>query len=233
MLLPFGNENSLYSEYISGFKSQLPTASWLLLCPANTNLPGVFCFKIFLLCIHINELHSGKGFLLFMYSIRRISKRLRITFVIAIVLFLLLCVIDATGFGRNALSVSVPLSTNDDTGRCSFLAQYGWEVTTVPEEVCEICIPGTFDQVYETYNDLQLSQGFDLTPYRGKTVKRYTYIVNNYPQPVKNVRANLLLYDGKIIGGDICTLALDGFMHGFSMDDAGLMLQTFREMVTP
>ena len=29
------------------------------------------------------------------------------------------------------------------------------------------------------------------------------------------VRGNLLVYEGKVIGGDICSLTLNGFMHGF------------------
>lgn len=66
----------------------------------------------------------------------------------------------------------------------------------------------------------------------GKTVKRYTYIIHNYPDETDQVRANLLVYDGKVIGGDICTLALDGFMHGFSPEETGVLQQTFYEMVT-
>ena len=54
-------------------------------------------------------------------------------------------------------------------------------------------------------------------PFRGKTVKRWTYDVTNYPDNRPNVKANILVYDNKIIGGDICSLELDGFMHGFQL----------------
>lgn len=167
-----------------------------------------------------------------MYTIRRLSKRFRIFLLAAAVLLLLLVLIDVTGFGRDALSVAVPLSSDSDMARAEFLSAYGWEVSSVPEEVCEVTIPGIFDGVYNTYNDLQRSQGFDLLDYRGKTVKRYTYIIHNYPDETDQVRANLLVYDGKVIGGDICTLALDGFMHGFSPEETGVLQQTFYEMVT-
>ena len=29
------------------------------------------------------------------------------------------------------------------------------------------------------------------------------------------VRANLLVYEGRVIGGDVCSVELDGFMQGF------------------
>ena len=29
------------------------------------------------------------------------------------------------------------------------------------------------------------------------------------------IRANILVYDGRVIGGDVCSVELDGFMHGF------------------
>ena len=35
-----------------------------------------------------------------------------------------------------------------------------------------------------------------------------------------SIRANLLVYDGVVIGGDVCSVALDGFMHGFERPDA-------------
>jgi hypothetical protein len=166
-----------------------------------------------------------------MYIIGRISKRMRRIFVISAILVVLLIVLDMTDLGQDALTVSVTLEEDSDTARCNFLSEYGWQVTTVPKEVQEIIIPSQFNAVYEQYNDLQQSQGFDLRGYQGKTVKRYTYIIHNYPQNVGEVHANVLTYDGKVIGGDICTLNLDGFMHGFSMDDAGLTKQTFYEMV--
>ena len=85
--------------------------------------------------------------------------------------------------------------------------------------------------MYTQYNDLQLAQGFDLTPYRGKAVKRYTYEVYNYPDLPTGVVANLLIYKDKVIGGDVCTRALDGFMHGFSLEETGVLQQTFFEMM--
>ena len=83
----------------------------------------------------------------------------------------------------------------------------------------EITIPKTFDEVYTRYNkDIQIPSGFDRRKYAGKQVALYTYIVINYPTE-DEVTANLLVYNNKIIGGDICSVSLDGFMHGFTPPD--------------
>ncbi len=164
-----------------------------------------------------------------MYTIQRISKRLRIFLLICALLLILLVVVDLTGLGRDALSVSVPLKEDSDVARAEFLAQYGWEISTVPIEVQDVVIPAVFDKVYEQYNQLQQAQGFDLSSYKGKTVKRYTYRVINYPDETNQVRANLLVWNGRVIGGDLCTVALDGFMHGLDPDSMGITHQTFLE----
>lgn len=167
------------------------------------------------------------GRMISLYTIHRISKRLRILIVSAIVILILLIIIDVTGWGRDAVSVSATLSEDTDMARADYLAQYEWEISTVPLEICDVTIPEEFDAVYQRYNDLQQSQGFDLMQYQGKTVKRYTYSILNYPQEISHVRANLLVYNREIIGGDICTAALDGFMHGFERDDNGSALKPF------
>lgn len=74
-------------------------------------------------------------------------------------------------------------------------------------EKAEIVLPETFGAVYERYNALQKAGGYDLTDYRGKSCTRYTYEI-----PSKNARANILVYNGKIIGGDISSITLDGIM---------------------
>lgn len=100
--------------------------------------------------------------------------------------------------------------------RLDFLRGFGWEVHEEPEEIVPVIIPEKFGKVYENYNELQREQGFDLKKFQGKEVRRYTYEVTNYPQQKKYIRANLLVFKGKIIGGDICSIYVkDGFMHGF------------------
>jgi hypothetical protein len=49
----------------------------------------------------------------------------------------------------------------------------------------------------------------------GKRCKRYAYTVTNYPGTDQPIRANLLIYKNKVVGGDICSLDANGFIHGF------------------
>ena len=103
--------------------------------------------------------------------------------------------------------------TNED--RITFLASYGWVVDQTPVETQEVKIPSDFPEVLEKYNELQMSQGFDLHKYEGKRIKRYVYTVTNYPDTNETVLATLLVYKDKVIGGDISTASQDGFLHGF------------------
>ncbi len=105
-----------------------------------------------------------------------------------------------------------PMSTQEE--QVEFLESLGWQVEEEPNQILEVLIPKEFDQVYENYNQVQKAQGCDLSKYGGKKCKRYTYVVKNYPDHPENVRANLLVYKNKLIGGDICSLELDGFLHG-------------------
>ncbi|MBQ8509065.1 MAG: DUF4830 domain-containing protein [Clostridia bacterium] len=98
--------------------------------------------------------------------------------------------------------------------RIAFLRQFGWEVEAVPLEEVEVTIPAEFDKVYQSYNELQRKQGFDLTGYMKKNVMRYTYKITNYPDYTGDVYANFLVYKNKVIGGDVCSADSNGFIHG-------------------
>ena len=110
---------------------------------------------------------------------------------------------------------SVTLQNN--VQRIDYLKTFGWTVKDEPVEIVEVAIPAEFDDVYMGYNELQLSQGFNLEDYKGKRVKRFTYEITNYPTQESDVRVNLLVYNDKVIGGDVSSLKLDGFMHGLKM----------------
>ena len=107
------------------------------------------------------------------------------------------------------------LSASDNAERMSFLSQFGWQVKEEPLEICEIVLPAQFNETYHNYNEIQKQQGLDLSRYAGKTCKRWTYEITNYPDQPEGVHANLLIIDGRVIGGDISSTPLNGFMHGF------------------
>lgn len=92
-----------------------------------------------------------------------------------------------------------------------FLNDLGYETEREPVESAAVKIPEDFGDVYENYNELQKEAGFDLVPYKGKDCTRLTYQIKNHPLS-DGVRANIILCEGVIIGGDISTVAIDGFM---------------------
>ena len=86
--------------------------------------------------------------------------------------------------------------------RVSFLNSYGYIVEPDPERD-EITVPAEFNAAFEKYNEMQKEQGFDLTPYAGKEVTKYTYRILNYPDCPDNVFINLLFDDHRLIAADI------------------------------
>ena len=107
----------------------------------------------------------------------------------------------------------VSVTTNDD--RVKFLTDCGWEVASAPVKTQAVLIPSESSEVYDRYIALQLSQGYDLTAYAGKSVSRYVYEVKNYPGATEPVYATLLIYRGQIIGRDVTSTAADGVVQGF------------------
>ena len=105
------------------------------------------------------------------------------------------------------------IKTNED--RVGFLSQFGWEVESEPLEEVTIKIPAEFDKVMNSYNELQRNQGLDLSKYRGREVTRYTYQVNNFPDYRGTVMANVIVYKNRVIGGDLCSSDVTGFICGF------------------
>ncbi len=156
---------------------------------------------------------------MFIWSFKTSKKEL-ILLIIGIVLFVaaMVYVLVPKGDSQTSLLAQKGYSLEAETAeqRLAFAAQFGWELDPEPIEVREVVIPSNFSDVYESYNKIQLEQGFDLSKFKGERAKRWTYRVKNYPGTTDAVYINMLVRDGKIIGGDVCSTALNGFMHGFS-----------------
>lgn len=90
----------------------------------------------------------------------------------------------------------------EEDGRVAYLAQLGWEVEGSPV-VDELLIPRVFDESYDDYLALQTVQGFDLSRWSGKTIKRYTYTLTNWPEAGVEMQAALLVRRGVLIGGHL------------------------------
>ncbi len=76
-----------------------------------------------------------------------------------------------------------------------------------------IVIPDIFSDVYDNYNKLQMKSGYDLTPYKGVEATVYTYPVGRIKQENNDeYYVNLIVYKGRIIGGDISSRNFYGEM---------------------
>ncbi len=148
---------------------------------------------------------------MFIFSFRMPFRRIAtISVVLALALLVLIY-----GLLLRPSAPAHPLAGGTEEERLGFLASWGWEVSPAGGWVEEVQIPGTFDPVYDAYNQLQLKQGFDLAHYAGERVRRYSYPLTNCPNSGEDIRANLLVYRGKIIGGDISSQIEGGFSTGF------------------
>lgn len=119
-----------------------------------------------------------------------------------------------SGGGSAATSASGSVTSNDD--RVQFLAAFGWEVAASPVESGQVRIPENTSEVFDRYNALQKTMGYDLTDFAGKTVMRYVYKVKNYPGATADVYATLLISNNQIIGGDITDTSANGKIQGFT-----------------
>ena len=117
---------------------------------------------------------------------------------------------------ESGVTVSVrydKVKSADDAAQ--FLSQFGWVADAGSAEVKDVTIPAEFDKIFAGYNELQKSQGLDLSKYKKKTVTRYTFTVTNYDGYEGRVYANVLVYRNRVIGGDICSADVTGFVVGF------------------
>lgn len=148
----------------------------------------------------------------------------KIVAVLAAVVGVILAIILLFG-GSDSTPTSAPAVSNNDS-RVQFLQEMGWEVSTSPTESGQVKIPQEQTKVYQRYNALQKSQGYDLSQYAGKTVMRYVYKINNFPGATEPVYATLLVYKNQIIGGDITDTSAKGVVQGFKKQQGVLPAET-------
>lgn len=132
---------------------------------------------------------------------------------------LLCCCLLALGLDNSApcSAPAAPKSLRTNQDRVALLSSYGWTVEDDPVSTQELVIPEELDESYDEYLALQREQGFDIAKYAGKRVKRYTYRITNYPTGEPDVQVNLLVYRKRLIGGEVLSPRLDGFLHGLAM----------------
>ena len=152
----------------------------------------------------------------------KLSKR-KIIFGLIALAAIIAVVLIATGRSADIGTEQQPQPVTDNSAKTpeqllAFISQFGWEVQPEPIQVLSVYIPRNFDEVLTRYNAVQKNQGYDLQQYGGQKATRYTYLVTNYPDADGEVVINILVYEGTVIGGDVCSKQLGGFMHGFAPD---------------
>ncbi len=100
----------------------------------------------------------------------------------------------------------------NDADRRAFINAQGYTLAEGTVEEVTFSVPADFDRVISGYNEIQKTQGLDLSRYKGKKVTRYTYKVENYEGHKGDVYVNLVVYRSKIIACDISSADPSGFV---------------------
>lgn len=160
---------------------------------------------------------------MFLVSLKSLKGKLFLLIAAVVAIVIVCAIISASGNTEQSEPTdnTLDFSASTEAERMNFIAALGLTTDNEPSSVTEIKIPEEFDETYTNYNEIQKQSGLDLEPYKGCAVKKWTYTVKNYPgyEKSQSIRVNLLVYKGKIIGGDICSLEIDGFMKGLTKQE--------------
>ena len=153
------------------------------------------------------------GGVMFIYSVRASTLKLFacVFLCIAVLVFLLTIGAGETVYASaNGREINYGgIKTNED--RVAFIEGFGIKVTPTPIREESFTMPDDFDRVILGYNQIQKTQGLDITKYERKRVTHYAYEVTNYDSDGK-VYVNLLVYRNRIIAADISSTDNGGFV---------------------
>jgi hypothetical protein len=150
---------------------------------------------------------------MFIYSIRATTLKFFASLLLVVtVLAVLLALGTADSVYASADGKEINYSgikTNED--RVAFIESFGIKVKPTPITEETFTMPKDFDRVILGYNQIQKTQGLDLTKYSRKRVTHFAYEVTNYDTE-GTVIVNLLVCRGRIIAADISSAAEGGFV---------------------
>ena len=155
----------------------------------------------------------------------------KILLILGLIAAIILGAVWLLGGDEDVATAAPSVSTND--GRMQFLQSFGWQVAASPVESSQVKIPKEASEIFDRYNQLQKSQGYDLTQYAGKNVMRFVYKIENYPGATEPVYATLLVHKNQVIGGDITDTAAKGQIRGFKMPAGTEQTSPTQESTTP
>lgn len=130
------------------------------------------------------------------------TTRTKIVGTLCVILAVIIAVILFFGEkkGGNAAE-SISLRVTDNEERIEYISSKGFKTAGEPSSVEEVYFPKENDGVLSEYNEMLKKSGFDLSPYYGKTVKKYVYPVLEETETY----ITLYVYEEKIIGADIAS----------------------------
>ena len=96
--------------------------------------------------------------------------------------------------------------------RVDYISGLGVTLQSDSATAKEVTIPEEFSSVYKNYNKLQKKSGFNLEGYKGTVVTLYAYPIATPNGYNGSWNCNLLVYNGRVIGGDISSVELNGYM---------------------
>lgn len=150
---------------------------------------------------------------MFICSVKASTLKLTAVIIVALAILITLSALGNSGaVYASADGVTVNyggIKSNED--RVAFIESFGLKVNETPVAEEKITMPEDFDRIILGYNELQKSQGLDLSKYTKKNVTHYRYEVTNYDYEGA-VYVNLIVHRNKIIACDISSGDKDGFV---------------------
>ena len=146
------------------------------------------------------------GLALFVFNFKVTdSKNVFTIFAVVSVAVAIVCIISMISVQNSLLDTATcdelgcySLKCDKDDEQCAFLEQFGLSPVKNTDS-CEVTVPTDFNDTYEEYNELQKEIGLNLEKFKGKSVQKVTYELENS----KTKYAVLLIYKGKVIGGHL------------------------------
>jgi len=162
--------------------------------------------------------HAERSMDMFVVTTKLSKTKIAAAVTLVIAAVVLVGILAAAGGGLKEPEDGLAGEPNE--ARVAFLAKYGWQVNAEPVQTQSVKIPREDSELFTRYNELQKSQGFDLTALAGQQATRYVYEVLNYPGSGSPVYATVFVHRGKIVGGDVTDSAPEGKMQGFRKADS-------------
>ena len=134
----------------------------------------------------------------------------------AVVLCAAAAAVTLAGRQAQASAMVSPKGIRSEEDRVAYLQEWGWQISPQATLVEELELPKEFGPEYSQYLELQTGQGFDLSKYAGKRVRRYTYEILNYPTGETGAIAHLLICKNTVIGGEDMG---GSFLHGLALPE--------------